>query len=165
MSTAEIPKHDGRPQRPVLSTSQEDYLKQIFLLGDGVESVSTAVVIGDVIEERADRGARTAMTSNLPPVAPAGEPGHAGILGRYGDRFVSRLRGGGLNDKGRAKWVRVVAALFITKRILFQASMGVTETGTILGTISQAQSEDDHQQGVKTKKATGLKPGRLLLER
>ena len=33
---------DGRkPERPSLSPSQEDYLKQIFLLGDGVESVST----------------------------------------------------------------------------------------------------------------------------
>jgi len=41
MSMAEIPEHDRRPQRPVLSTSQEDYLKQIFLLGDGTGSVST----------------------------------------------------------------------------------------------------------------------------
>ena len=33
---------DGRKRkRPILSPSQEDYLKQIFLLGDGVESVST----------------------------------------------------------------------------------------------------------------------------
>lgn len=33
---------DGtRLERPSLSRSQEDYLKQIFLLGDGVESVST----------------------------------------------------------------------------------------------------------------------------
>lgn len=41
MSMTEIPNHDGRPRRASLSTSQEDYLKQIFLLGDGVKSVST----------------------------------------------------------------------------------------------------------------------------
>ena len=35
-------QNDGtRLERPSLSRSQEDYLKQIFLLGDGVESVST----------------------------------------------------------------------------------------------------------------------------
>lgn len=38
---AEIPEHEGRLSRPVLSPSQEDYLKQIFLIGDGAESVST----------------------------------------------------------------------------------------------------------------------------
>jgi DtxR family Mn-dependent transcriptional regulator len=41
MSMAEIPEPEGRGPRPLLSPSQEDYLKQIFLLGDGVESVST----------------------------------------------------------------------------------------------------------------------------
>ncbi|MEE4273756.1 MAG: metal-dependent transcriptional regulator [Thermoanaerobaculales bacterium] len=41
MPVTEIAKHCGRLSRPALSTSQEDYLKQIFLLGDGVESVST----------------------------------------------------------------------------------------------------------------------------
>jgi DtxR family Mn-dependent transcriptional regulator len=41
MSMTEIPEPDGLAPRPPLSPSQEDYLKQIFLLGDGVESVST----------------------------------------------------------------------------------------------------------------------------
>lgn len=41
MSMTEIPEHEGRLPRPVLSPSQEDYLKQIFLLGDGTDSVST----------------------------------------------------------------------------------------------------------------------------
>ena len=38
---AEIPEPEGLSPRPLLSPTQEDYLKQIFLLGDGVESVST----------------------------------------------------------------------------------------------------------------------------
>jgi DtxR family Mn-dependent transcriptional regulator len=41
MSMTEIPEHEGRLPRPVLSPSQEDYLKQIFLIGDGTGSVST----------------------------------------------------------------------------------------------------------------------------
>lgn len=41
MSISEIPIDGHTPGRQVLSPSQEDYLKQIFLLGDGVESVST----------------------------------------------------------------------------------------------------------------------------
>jgi DtxR family transcriptional regulator, Mn-dependent transcriptional regulator len=41
MSMSEIPTGGREPKRQVLSPSQEDYLKQIFLLGDGVESVST----------------------------------------------------------------------------------------------------------------------------
>lgn len=41
MSMTEIPEPEGLAPRPPLSPSQEDYLKQIFLLGDGVESVST----------------------------------------------------------------------------------------------------------------------------
>ena len=41
MSTAEIPEPEGHAPRPHLSPSQEDYLKQIFLLGEGVGSVST----------------------------------------------------------------------------------------------------------------------------
>jgi len=41
MPISEI-SNDGRKlERPILSPSQEDYLKQIFLLGDGFESVST----------------------------------------------------------------------------------------------------------------------------
>ena len=41
MSTSHVPNDGRKPGRQVLSPSQEDYLKQIFLLGDGVESVST----------------------------------------------------------------------------------------------------------------------------
>jgi DtxR family Mn-dependent transcriptional regulator len=41
MSISEIPTDGYKPGRQVLSPSQEDYLKQIFLLGNGVESVST----------------------------------------------------------------------------------------------------------------------------
>ncbi len=41
MSISEIPTDGHKPGRQVLSPSQEDYLKQIFLLGNGVESVST----------------------------------------------------------------------------------------------------------------------------
>lgn len=41
MSISEVPNHEPGLVRPSLSQSQEDYLKQIFLLGDGVESVST----------------------------------------------------------------------------------------------------------------------------
>jgi DtxR family Mn-dependent transcriptional regulator len=41
MSMTEVPDGGRRPARQRLSPSQEDYLKQIFLLGDGVESVST----------------------------------------------------------------------------------------------------------------------------
>ena len=41
MSINEIPTDGYKPGRQVLSPSQEDYLKQIFLLGNGVESVST----------------------------------------------------------------------------------------------------------------------------
>jgi len=41
MPISEVPIGGHTPGRQVLSPSQEDYLKQIFLLGDGVESVST----------------------------------------------------------------------------------------------------------------------------
>lgn len=41
MSIRETPTDGLIPEREILSSSQEDYLKQIFLLGDGVESVST----------------------------------------------------------------------------------------------------------------------------
>lgn len=41
MSISEIPNHGQRPGRPALSRSQEDYLKQIFLLGGGGGTVST----------------------------------------------------------------------------------------------------------------------------
>lgn len=41
MSIGEVPSDGPRLERPSLSRSQEDYLKQIFLLGNGVESVST----------------------------------------------------------------------------------------------------------------------------
>lgn len=41
MSMTEIPDPEGYVPRPFLSPSQEDYLKQVFLLGDGAENVST----------------------------------------------------------------------------------------------------------------------------
>ena len=41
MSISEVPNNEHGLARTRLSQSQEDYLKQIFLLGDGVESVST----------------------------------------------------------------------------------------------------------------------------
>ncbi len=41
MSISEMPTDRSRPERQVLSPSQEDYLKQIFLLGDGGGAVST----------------------------------------------------------------------------------------------------------------------------
>ncbi len=41
MSIGESPNHEPILQRQVLSPSQQDYLKQIFLLGDGVRAVST----------------------------------------------------------------------------------------------------------------------------
>jgi DtxR family Mn-dependent transcriptional regulator len=41
MSIGETPNPGRQAGRPALSPSQEDYLKQIFLLGDGEDSVST----------------------------------------------------------------------------------------------------------------------------
>jgi DtxR family Mn-dependent transcriptional regulator len=41
MSVSEFSTDGPTPGRPVLSSSQEDYLKQIFLLGDGGGAVST----------------------------------------------------------------------------------------------------------------------------
>ncbi len=41
MPISEVSSDGPRLDRPSLSRSQEDYLKQIFLLGNGVESVST----------------------------------------------------------------------------------------------------------------------------
>jgi DtxR family Mn-dependent transcriptional regulator len=41
MSIGEIPGEQKTRARPALSQSQEDYLKQIFLVGDGVRRVST----------------------------------------------------------------------------------------------------------------------------
>lgn len=41
MSTSELPNDEPGLGRRTLSSSQEDYLKQIYLLGDGIDSVST----------------------------------------------------------------------------------------------------------------------------
>jgi DtxR family Mn-dependent transcriptional regulator len=58
MSASELPAHRSSPDRPLLSTSQEDYLKQIFLLGETGGSVST--------QDLADRlGVRPASVTGM----------------------------------------------------------------------------------------------------
>jgi DtxR family Mn-dependent transcriptional regulator len=83
MSTAEIPEHDGRLPRPDLSISQEDYLKQIFLLGEGARSVST--------RDLADRL----------DVRPASVTGMIQRLAELGFVYHEPYRGVRLTDRGR----------------------------------------------------------------
>lgn len=61
----------------------------------GSESDRARMDLSSVIEARGDNGRRTAMTSNMP---------RAEFGDRYGDRLISRLRAGGL-DNGRPRWV------------------------------------------------------------
>lgn len=64
----------------------------------GSEDDKTREALLEVIEERGDAKRRTVMTSNL---------GAEEFRGRYGDRFLDRLRGAGLTKSGKAQWVRV----------------------------------------------------------
>lgn len=72
-----------KPTRPALSPSQEDYLKQIFLLGDGVDSVSTR-----------DLARRLG-------VRPASVTGMVQRLADLGLVLHERYRGVRLSDSGR----------------------------------------------------------------
>ncbi len=83
MSISEIPTAGHTPGRQVLSPSQEDYLKQIFLLGDGVESVSTR-----------DLSVRLA-------VRPASVTGMVQRLAEYGLVSYEPYRGVTLTGSGR----------------------------------------------------------------
>ena len=83
MSISEIPTRRATPEEQVLSPSQEDYLKQIFLLGDGVESVSTRD-----LSVRLD-------------VRPASVTGMVQRLAEYGLVSYEPYRGVTLTDSGR----------------------------------------------------------------
>lgn len=65
----------------------------------GGEDEKTSEALSDLIEQRGDEQRRTALTSNLEPAA---------FAQRYGDRLTSRLRAGGITDKGSARWAVVV---------------------------------------------------------
>ena len=83
MSLSEMPTDGRKPGRQVLSPSQEDYLKQIFLLGNGVESVSTRD-----LSVRLD-------------VRPASVTGMVQRLAEYGMVSYEPYRGVTLTDAGR----------------------------------------------------------------
>lgn len=65
----------------------------------GGEDEKTSEALSDILEQRGDEGRRTVLTSNLEPAA---------FAARYGDRLISRLRAGGITDKGSARWAAVV---------------------------------------------------------
>lgn len=66
----------------------------------GGEDQRTTEAIGDLLERRADdENRRTVMTTNLDG---------KGFVARYGDRMASRIRAGGLNDHGLARWAVAV---------------------------------------------------------
>ncbi len=83
MSISQIPNDERRLGRKALSSSQEDYLKQIFLLGDGTESVSTRD-----LSERLD-------------VRPASVTGMVQRLAEQGLVIHEPYRGVRLTDGGR----------------------------------------------------------------
>jgi hypothetical protein len=65
----------------------------------GAEDERVSQSIAGVLEQRADAGRRTVMTSNLNGQA---------FLKRYGDRLTSRLRAGGTNEDGGSRWAVMV---------------------------------------------------------
>lgn len=80
----------------------------------GGEDEKTGEALGDLIEQRGDEQRRTVLTTNLAPSWTDRQDGQGqvvkvpGFAQRYGDRLTSRLRSGGITDKGSARWAVAV---------------------------------------------------------
>lgn len=61
----------------------------------GAEDTNTIQTLSDLLEDRGDQCRHTVITTNLD---------RASFGERYGDRLVDRLRAGGLNQRGLARW-------------------------------------------------------------